>query len=154
MAAPYRLGENAKVYYSATLATSTTYTIPATIADDVKDVKVAAGNDTPEYTTRRNNGKKQYAVSLTDLSVTFKIKVPAVGATEAAYNAFRDAFKNKTEIAVYALSDEKTVAGAEGPAGNFVVGKFERDESNGAVLFMDVELKPSTFNDWTVIAGA
>lgn len=146
----YKLGENAKLYYSTSLATSTTYTIPATIAAEVKDVKVGAKHDAPEYTTRNNNGTKQFAVSLTESGVTFQIKVPGAGTTDAAYTAFRDAWKNKTEIAAYALTDLKTVSGAEGPAGNFVVVDFSIEEGNGTVLFANVELKPSTFNDWYV----
>ena len=151
MPAPYRLGENAKLYYSTTLATSTTYALPATTADNVKDVKVGAKHDTPDYTTRANGGKKQYAVSLTDLTVSFQIKVPGSGLSDAAYTAFRDAWKNKSEIAAYALTDVKTVAGAEGPSGNFVVSDFSIEEGNGSVLFATVELKPSSFNDWYVV---
>lgn len=152
--AQYTLGENAKVYYSATLATSTTYTVPSTTADNVKDVNVGAKHDTPEYTTRANGGKKQYAASLTDLTTTFKIKVPATGVTDAAYTAFRDAWKNKSEIAVYALTYAKDLTGAEGPAGNFIVSDFSIDEGNGTVQFASVELKPSSFNDWHVAAGS
>jgi hypothetical protein len=148
----YRLGENAKLYYAALLATSTTYTLPSTVADNVKDVKVVAKHDTPEFTTRANNGVKQYAASLSDLGVTFQIKVPGAGTTDAAYTAFRDAFKNKTEIAAYALSDAKTESGAEGPAGNFIVSSFDREEGNGQVQFVSVELKPSSFNAWHVVA--
>lgn len=150
----YRLGENAKLYYSATLATSTTYTIPATTADNVKDVKVGAKHDTPEFTTRANGGKKQYAASLTDLGVTFQLKVPPAGGTDAAYTAFRDAWKNKSEIAAYALTDASSVAGAEGPAGNFIVADFSIDQGNGVVQFASVELKPSSFNDWHVVPAA
>ena len=149
----YRLGENAQLYYSATLATSTTYTLPATIAATVKDVKVGAKHDTPEHTTRENGGVKQYAASLSDLGVTFQMKVPGAGVTDAAYTAFRNAFKNKTEIAAFALSDLKTVDGAEGPAGNFIVATFDRDEGNGAVQFVSVELKPSSFNSWHVVVA-
>lgn len=146
----YRLGENAKLYYSTTLATSTSYSIPSTTADNVKDVKVGAKHDTPEYTTRNNNGRKQYAVSLTDEGISFQIKVPAVGVTDASYVAFRNAYKNKSEIAAYALTGDKTEAGVEGPAGNWVVGSFEIDQGNGSVQFATVELKLSSFNDWYV----
>lgn len=154
MSAPYSLGENAILYYTATPVTSTTYTLPATIAANVKDVKISAKHDTPEYTTRANGGKKQYAVSLTDLGVSFLIKVPTPGTTDAAYTAFRDAWKNKAEIAAYALTGDKTLAGSEGPAGNFVVSDFSIDQGNGTVQFATVELKPSTFNDWYVSAGS
>ena len=64
--------------------------------------------------------------------------------------AIRDAFKNKTEIALFALNDLKTVTGAEGPAGNFIISSFEREEGPGQVQFIDVEAKPSSFNSWYV----
>lgn len=149
----YRLGENAKVYYSGTAVTSTTYTLPTTTIDRVQDVVVGAKNDTPEHTTRDSGGQKQYGASLQDLGVKFKIKVPASGGTDAAYSALRDAFINKTEIAIFALDDLKAVIGAEGPAGNFVVASFDRDETGGKILFCDVELKPSSFNTWYIVAS-
>jgi hypothetical protein len=150
MATPYRLGENAKLYWSATPTTTLAYVLPGTTADNIKDVKVGAKRDTPEYTTRGAGGSKQYASSLRDLTVTFQIKVPGSGSTDAAYTAFRDAWKSGAEVAAFALTDAKTIAGAEGPAGNFVVSDFSIEEGNGAVLFANVELKPSSFNDWYV----
>jgi hypothetical protein len=145
----YRLGENGKIYYTASLATSMTYTLPTTTADNVKDVKVGAKTDTPQYDTRASK-VKQYAASMQDLNVTFAIKVPGAGTTDAAYTAFRDAWKNGTEIAVYALTDDKSITGAEGPAGNFIVADFSIEEGNGTVQFASVEIKPSSFNSWYV----
>jgi hypothetical protein len=151
MAVPYRLGENGKIYYQTSAVVSTTYTVPSTTVDNVKDVKVSGKHDTPEYTTRNNSGKKQFAVSLTDITVGFQLKVPGSGSSDTAYAAIRDAWKNKTEIAIWALTDDKAVSGSEGPAGNFVVSDFSIEEGNGNVLFANVELKPSSYNDWYVV---
>src|SRR4051794_17226944 len=112
MSTPYKLGENAKLYYSGTAATAVPNTVPTTIAANVKNVKVVAKNDTPEYTTRNNGGVKQYAASLSDLGITFDLLVP--NTSDAAYTAFQSAFIAKTEILASALSDLKTVVGAEG----------------------------------------
>jgi len=152
--ANYKLGENAKLYYSATLEADFTPSVSATIAAEVRNVKVGAKSDTPEYTTRNNGGVKQYATSLKDLSISFEIKIPATIDADAAYTAIRDAWKNGTEIALYALSDLKTVPGAEGPTGNFVIADMTRDEGNGNVLFATVEAKPSSFNTWYVVPAS
>ena len=127
-------------------------TAPTQTAANAKDVKVSAKTDQPEYTTRANGGYKQYAVSLKDLSVSFEIKVPGAGSTDAAYTAFRDAWVNGTEICVAALTDTATNNG-EGPAGNFTVGDFSIDQGNGKVLMASVELKPSSFNSWYESTG-
>lgn len=150
MSTPYRLGENAKLYYSATPVTSTTYTIPTTSIDNVKDVKVSCKNDTPEYTTRANGGVKQYASSLSDYAVTFLIKVPGDGVTDTAYAALQTAYTTKAEIAVFPLSDKTAAAGEEGPGGNWIVSSWENDQKNGDVQMMSVELKPSSFNAYYI----
>jgi hypothetical protein len=146
----YRLGENAKMYYTTTPVTSTAYTLPTTTVDGISDVTVGAKADTPDYTTRGSGGIKQYGRSLRDFTTTFKIKVPGSGVTDVAYNAFRDAWNSGNDIAVFALTDAKSVTGAEGPAGNFIVSDFTIDEGNGKVLFANVELKPSSFNTWYI----
>lgn len=149
----YRLGENGHVYYSATPVTSLTYTLPTTTVDNIKDVKVGAKNDTPESTVRGNGGQKSFANSLTELGIQLQIRVPGPAQTDAAYTALLAAFTGKTEIAAYALNDLKSVVGADGPAGNFIVASFDRDEGNGNVQWISVELKPSSFNSWYTVAS-
>lgn len=144
------LGEKCKLYYSATLATSTTYTIPASIASEVSSVQVTAKVDTPEYTTRANGGVKQYAASLKDLGVTFEIIKTGDATLDAGISAFRTAYQGGSEIGVYVLDGASGTSGSEGPCGNWIVSDFSRDESNGAVVKYKIELKPSSFNAWHV----
>jgi hypothetical protein len=145
MSTPYRLGENAKLYYSTTALTATGGAV-GTEAPNIKSVKVGGKRDTPEYSTRANGGTKSYATSMKDPSITFEIKVPGAGSTDAAFTAFSAANDAGTEIAVWALTASSTDAAAIGPAGNFVVSDFTMDQNNSTVIFATVELKPSSFN--------
>jgi hypothetical protein len=154
MATPYKLGDIAVLYYSATPVTSTTYTVASTKADNIKNAQISLKTDSPEYTTRANAGIKQHASSLKDMTISFEILVPGVGATDAAYSAFRTAYTTGADIAIYALDDDKDTAGAWGPAGNFVVTDFSAGQNVGEVQFKKVELKPSTFNGFHTATGS
>jgi hypothetical protein len=145
MSAPYTLGENCHLYYSATPVTSTTFTIPTTEATHIKDVKVSGKQDTPEYTTRANGGVKQYAVSLKDFGITFLIQ-----RQDTLFSVWETAWSTGVEVAAFALDDLKTVTGARGPGGNWVVSDMSRSEGNSEVVFYTVDLKPSTFNAWYI----
>ena len=150
----YRLGANAKLYYSETLATSLTYTLPETVAGAVRNVKTGRKRDTPDNTTRESGGQKQYAAGEMELSISFEVRVPAVGETIDAYDAFNDADINGDEIAVYALTGDKTVAGSEGPCGNFIVESFDLPQDNGSPMYATVTLKPSSYNKWHKVSGS
>lgn len=148
MAASYKTGAKGKLYYNATALTSTPASNAMTaVADNVKNVKVSAKNDTADATTRANGNVKQYGIVEKDYTVTFDIKVPATGITDAAFTAFENAFVSGDDIASAPWTD--TIAnGGKGPIGNWCVTDFSISQGNADILFASVELKPTGFNTW------
>jgi hypothetical protein len=145
----YVLGKDAKLYFSSTALTSTSSAAAlagATEFDNVQDVNVNLTKDQVEINSRANSGFKQKVGTLKDATISFKI-VWKPGDT--SFNAFRDAYLNDAEIAVWGLDGVKTAAsGSQGPAGNFNVVNFSRNEPIADVITADVELAPSSFTHW------
>lgn len=145
----YVLGQNAKLYYSATPVTSTTYATPLAASTEitlVKDVKVNLSTDKADISTRAGLGWKQTVPTLKDGTITFSMLwKPA----DANFTAILTAWLANAELAIFALDGIKTAtSGNQGPAGNFTVTNFSRNESLTEALMVDVELSASSFNGW------
>jgi predicted secreted protein len=141
----YVLGKDGKLYYSTSAISSTSSTTAlnsATLMSNVQDVDTNLSKDTVEITSRASSGFKQKVGTLKDASIKFKILwIPG----DTAFNAFRDAYLNDTEIAVWALDQLRATSGTQGLAGNFNVVNFSRTEPLTGAMTADIELVPSTY---------
>jgi hypothetical protein len=151
MPSPFILGKDCKAYYSATPLTSTTYATPLSASieiTDIRDLDLNLSTDTTDISVRGGGGWKQSAVTLKDATISFNMKwLPA----DTAFSAILTAWLNNVEIAFFALDGVKTAAsGSQGPAGNWMVKSFKRNEKLTEAVSVDVELVPSSFNGWVV----
>lgn len=149
----FQLGMNAHAYYSATAVTASDQTTlntalgTATEITNIKDLKINLATDKADVSTRGNNGWKQTAATLKDGTVTFSmVWKPA----DTNFTAILTAWQNSAEIAFFALDELKATTGAQGAAGNFTVTNFSRTENLADAIMVDVELSPSSFNNWVV----
>lgn len=149
----YVLGKDGKLYYSVTPLTaaasgSATELAAATEFTNVQDVTSSLQKDTVEINSREGGGWKKKVGTLKDATVTFKILWKP---GDTSFEAFRDAFLNDTELAVWVLDGLRTaLSGSQGPAGNFNVTNFSRAEPIGDAMTADVELSPSSFTGYFV----
>lgn len=147
----YVLGKNCVAYYSTVALTGSTNTalntaLDAAIAiDNIKDVKINLSKDKADVTTRGSGGWKQTAATLKDGTISFTMQWKP---GDAAFNAFLAAWTNDSEIAFFALDGPQATAANQGPAGNYSVTNFSRNEPLGEAVTVDVELSPSSFNGW------
>jgi hypothetical protein len=145
----YVLGLNCHAYYSATPLTTTSYATPlssATEITNIKDLKINLSSEKTDISTRGGSGWKATAPTLKDGTITFQMLwKPA----DTAFTALLTAWQAGTEVAFFALDGVKTAAsGSQGPAGNFTVTSFNRNESLTEAVMVDVELSPSSQSGW------
>lgn len=142
-------GVDCKAYISATALTAgansdyITGCTSGTLITNIFDVKLNRSRDKTELNTRGNGDIKSYVGGMQDISITFGMNWIKSAAGFSILNA---AFTGKTEIFFAALDGLAATAGSTGPAGNWMVTKFDTDQSNPNIVKVDVELSPSSFS--------
>jgi hypothetical protein len=147
----YVLGYNGKLYYSATPVTAADNTsllagaTGGTLIPLAQDVTVDLSTDKAEITTRGNSGWTQEVPTLKKGTIKFKMLWKPADAT---ITALKTAWLAGTEIFAAALDGTAATSGSQGPAGNFTVTNFSRNEGLKEAMTLDIELSPSSFNGW------
>jgi len=138
-----KLGKDAVGYYHATAGTALSGM--TAMLTGVRDVQLSMGAGSAKTSTRGGGGWETELPTIRTLAVSLKIPLDP---TDAGYIALMTAFTTGARIAGAFLTDAKSVAGAEGPVGDFSVTKFDRGEPLDGVLEVDVELKLATYLCW------
>lgn len=149
----FTLGKDCKLYFGTTAFTgsnASTVVSGANVVNNVKDLTVNMTKDEADITTRGDGGWKTRAATLKDLSISFQMKWLA---GDAGFEAVRDSYLTDSEIPAIALTGAKDGATSEGPLGNMVVFSFTRSETLTDAVWVDVEMKPSSFPGWHEGAG-
>lgn len=157
----YKLGMNCVAYRSAALldgyeddvgATKTPSTATWVEAENVKDVNSNLETGEADMTTRKQakRGWRSTAATLNDGSIDFEMLADP---DDETYVAIRNAWKNKTEIAMMFLDEDVATPKAQGPAGNWSVSNFSRSEPLEEGVVISVTLRASTFVDWYEVPG-
>jgi len=146
----FLLGRKAKFYFGAVQIDGTSNTVVAVLpamteAGNIKDLSVALEKDMEDITVRGDNGWKTNAGVLKGVTVDFNIKWLG---NEALFTAVRDAFINDTLLPAVILDQSKFVVGAQGPAANWEVAKFDREENLANILMANVSLVPGSYPQW------
>lgn len=147
----YVLGYNGKLYYSVTAVTAATNAAllagatGGTLLTLAQDVNIDLSTDKADITTRANSGWMQEVPTLKKGTIKFKMLWKNGDANIAA---LRDAWLNGTEIFAAALDGLAATSGSNGPAGNFTVTNFSRNEGLKEAITVEVELSASSFNGW------
>ena len=149
MAIPF--GKDAILYYSATALASGNGAGTATWVeyDNVRDVTGNFSAETVDVTTRAT-AKLGWAASAAVLNtgeVSFNMPQPVIGTADTTFDAIRDAWLNKTEVALMALNGGQAVSGAQGLAANFSVSMTQNQPIKD-VQSWDVTLTVSSFPEW------
>jgi hypothetical protein len=150
--ANYVLGFNGKLYISATLVTAATNaallagaTTGSTIVTLAQDVNVDLSTDKADITTRGNSGWGQEVPTLKKGTLKFKMLwKPA----DAGIGILQTAWLANAEIFAAALDGAVGTSGNQGPAGNFTVTNFSRNEGLKDAMTLEIELSASSFNGW------
>jgi hypothetical protein len=147
--ANFVLGKDCHAYYSATPLTNTTYATPLASSTEITNIKsldVSFSMDKTDISSRGTGGWKNQATTLKDATVSFQmVWKPA----DAGFTAMFTAWNTNAEIAFFALDGIKTAAsGSQGPAGNWMVSSFKRNEGLTEAVTVDIELTPSSYNGW------
>jgi len=154
MAFTYQLGMDAKLYFASTKFTgndpSDVEGASLTEVTNAMNVTVNLEAGEADITTRGNSGWRATAPTLKDGTIEFEMlcKNP-----DTTLQSIRNAWLNKSEIGVVALTGDVNTGGHEGPAGNFTVTNLSRDESLEEAVKYSVSLKPSSQMQWYSTSG-
>jgi hypothetical protein len=128
----------------------------------VKDLDYKLTEESYDVTTRREKGIKVYEPTLTDLEVTFMLRIPdnvlfgvTTGVTTGDpdfddFRAYETAYNTKVVIDNLLLTGGTTTNGAEGFRGFFKVHDFSVSQANADALFAKVTLKPAPADSTTI----
>jgi len=141
-----RLGKDAVLYYSATAGQA--LSAMTLILDGVKGVEVNLTTGEADVTTRANLGWKQSLATLKECELTFDMPLDP---TDAGYIAVRAAYLAGSVIGLAAMTGSKSVAGNEGPVGDFTITNFGRSEPIEEAQNVSVTAKLYTFKEWAII---
>jgi TP901-1 family phage major tail protein len=145
----FQLGMNAKAYFGLTpVAAATEAAITgATLVEltNIKDLTINLETGEADVTTRANAGWRTTAATLREMTIEFEMQWKT---GDAGFEAIKDAWLAADEIVLAALDQEKTVTGAQGPAGNFVITNFSRSEPLEEAMTVSVTAKASSFPQW------
>jgi len=154
MAIPF--GKDAVLYYSGTpLATGTTATsLIGTWAeyDNVRDVTGNFSAETVDVTTRATAklGWAASAAVLNNGEISFNMPQTPVGTADTTFDAIRDAWLDKSEVTLVALTADVTTSGSQGLAANFSVS-MSQNQPVKDVQSWDVTCTVSSFPEWLEI---
>ena len=144
------LGMNGKLYFSTTLMSSTTPPVSPTLIGNVTDVNVNLSTGEADITTRSNGGWRATVPTLREMTIDFEMQWKP---GDEAFEAIKDAYLANGEICIVCLDKTIATAGAQGPAGNFVVTNFARSEPLEEAMKVSVTLKASSYMTWHEVSG-
>lgn len=151
-----KLGLDCKLYYLST-GTRTTWGSPAaapenlTEIDNVQDLTLNLEHGEADLSTRESSWR-QTGLALKDGSVEFTMLWDT---SDAAFTAIKDAWLNKTNIALAILDGSKATVGTQGLWADFVVTSFGREEPLEEGVTVPVTVKPARSTvapEWVTVA--
>ena len=128
-----KMGFNAKLFRGVAGTTA------ATEVKNISDCSVNIEAGEVEASVRGSDWKS-YAYGLKDASIEFKLMANEATGSDDNIAAFRDAFLNRTAIAVLA----RDKASGQGPDADWIVTNFSREENLEDAIAYNVTLKPNT----------
>src|SRR5262245_45725224 len=129
------LGKDCKAYYN----TGTFATPTWSVIDNVSTLKSDMKSDTGEGTRRASGRFKQFAATLIDLVISWKMLWDL---TDAAFLALWNAFKAGTEVDMIFLDGVVNTGVHQGPRISAALSNFGRSEDEKGILTVDVEAHP------------
>jgi len=141
------LGMNAGLYQGA--AGETDPTLMAEV-DNVRDVNLSLEAGEADITTRANGGWEATAPTLRKCTVEFQM-VWKPG--DSVFEAIKNAFLTSGTVAMAVLDQKVTIAGAQGPLGDFSITNFTRNEELTEAIVADVTAKLAKFVEWHEVTG-
>lgn len=149
----YVLGMNAKLYFSNTALTNTNTNAVSgaswTEMTNVKDVTVNMETGEADVTTRANSGWRATAATLREMTIEFEMQWKT---TDAGFTAVKSFFLNSGEIALAAMDGAINTTNNQGPAGNFTITNFSREEPLEDAVKVKVTAKSSSMQQWYTAA--
>jgi hypothetical protein len=146
----FTLGQDAKIYFCAAGIGGTPVW---TEIGNVKDVTLNLQKAEADVTTRGNNGWKATVGTLKDGSVEFNM---IWDTTDAAFNAFQEAYFDNTVIGVAVMDGDIETNGSQGLWADMMVTDFTRSEPLEDAITVKVTVKP-TYSanpaDWVTIGA-
>jgi len=141
------LGMNAGLYQGPAGETD-----PAAMVevDNVRDVTLNLEAGEADITTRGNSGWRATAPTLRECNVEFQM-VWKPG--DPVFEAIKTAFLTAGTVAMVVLDQKRTVAGAQGPLGDFAITNFSRSEALEEAIVADVTAKLNAFVEWHEATG-
>jgi hypothetical protein len=146
MAELFIIGIEGGIYYGAVddaLATMTELT-------NVRNVSFDGSAGEADVTTRANAGWRATAPTLREATLTFQMIAKP---SDAGLTAIKTAWLTSAQIELAALTEKKTVVGAEGPKGAWSITGFVRNEDLEDAIVYDVTAKLAEFDEWVVVAS-
>ena len=142
MSQTYVLGMNAGLYQGPAGTTT-----PSTMSevDNVRDVTLSMEAGEADITTRGNGGWRATAPTLRQCNVEFQM-VWRPG--DSVFEAIKTAFLTAGTVALAVLDQKSSIAGAQGPLGDFSITAFSRNESLEEAIVADVTAKLARFEEW------
>lgn len=145
--ATFQLGKDAKIYYGAEGDPLT----GLTEMGNVTNVSLTLEASEADVTTRANSGWRATVATLKSCSVEFEMQFKP---SDAGFTAIQTAFMNSGLIRLAPLTGDKSVAGNEGPMGDFSVTNFSRDEALEEAIKYKVTAKLAVYDSWVTTSGA
>lgn len=136
------LGMNAGLYQGEA---GTTNVANMSEVDNVRDVNLSLEAGEADVTTRGNSGWRATAPTLRECQVEFQM-VWRPG--DPVFDAIKSAFLTSGTVALAVLDQKRTIAGAQGPLGDFSILNFSRNESLEEAIVADVTAKLARFETW------
>ena len=144
-----KVGLEAKFYYNGSTLLDGGSNTPGSLSwtedQNVKEVNLNTEAGTADMTTRGSNGWRNVLVALKEGSIELTKNFDSA---DAAYQALRDAYNNRTEIAGAVMSGDINTSGEEGLASNYVVTNFSRSEPLEDGMTVSITLSPSSHTEW------
>jgi len=141
------LGMNAGLYQGAAGETNPTLMDEV---DNVRDVNLSLEAGEADITTRANGGWEATAPTLRKCTVEFQM-VWKPGDT--VFEAIKNAFLTSGTVAMAVLDQKVTIAGAQGPLGDYSITNFTRNEELTEAIVADVTAKLAKFVEWHEVTG-
>lgn len=149
----YLLGKDAKAYWSTTLlngSNTSSVLTGATEAGNIMDLTLEVDAEFVDATTRSEaaSGFRSNIAVLNNGNITFDARwLPG----DSFFDALKDAWVAKGEIAFIALDQAKATSGAQGLASNFSVS-FNKQEPLGDVQKVSITLGISSHPEWYTVS--
>ena len=147
MAATYKLGMDAKIYYgtAAASASAAAALTPATLTvmNNVRDVTLSHETGEADITTRGNSGWRATAATLRECTVEFEM---VWNSSDTGFAAIQAAWLAGNSIALAIITG--AASQDEGPIGNFSITNFSRNEALEEAITVSVTCKLSLWGSW------